>query len=107
MRQISIALDRPTRSTSGLVPVRSGTSPSAGSFMHELGVVGEDPQVAGERKLEPGTDRVALNGRDGDDVGTAQPQETLLGPCQPLLEGRSVEHCRGRERALTGNPLRE
>ena len=36
VRQSSSARGRPTRSTSGLVPVRSGTSPSAGSLMQSL-----------------------------------------------------------------------
>ena len=44
----------------------------------QLRVVGEDPQVAGERELAAGADRVALHGGDGDDPGRAQPAEARL-----------------------------
>ena len=77
-RQISSARGRPTRSTSGLVPVRSGTRPSAGSFMQNTRVVGGHPQVTGQRQLEAAADRVPAYGRDRDDVRAAQPQVTGL-----------------------------
>jgi len=46
----------------------------------ELHVVGDDAQVAGQRELEPGPDRVALHRGHREPRGIAQPRE-------PALEG--------------------
>ena len=51
----------------------------------QLRVVGEDPQVAGERELRAGADRVPLHGRDRDDPRRAQPAEAGLVAADPLL----------------------
>jgi hypothetical protein len=42
------------------------------------GVLGGDPQVAGQRQLETAADRMPPYGRDRDDVRAAQPQITGL-----------------------------
>ena len=56
----------------------------------ELRVVGEDPQVAGQRELAAGADRVPLHGGDRDDARRAQPAEAGLVPADPLLRPPSA-----------------
>ena len=51
----------------------------------QLGVVGEDPQVAGERELRAGADGVALHRGDRDDPRRPQPAEAGLEAADPLL----------------------
>ena len=56
-------------STSEPVPPRSGTRPEGRLAHREPGVVGHDPQVAGQRELEAGADGVPLHRGDADDDG--------------------------------------
>ena len=44
----------------------------------ELRVLGRDPEVAGQRELEAGADRVALHQRDADQARTGEDAERLL-----------------------------
>jgi hypothetical protein len=59
-------------------------------FLHtEHGVVGEDPQIAGQSELEAGAQGVPAHRRDRDDVRPVQPQEPRLQSGQPLPEIRA------------------
>ena len=49
------------------MPVEVGHQAERGLGQPELRVVGQHAQVAGERQLAPGADRVPLHGRDRDD----------------------------------------
>ena len=66
-------------STSGFVPVRSGTSPSADSFMQNWASSATTRRSQRERELEAGTDGVPLHGRDRDEPRVAQPGEAAAG----------------------------
>ena len=55
-----------------------GDQPEGRLLHRQLGVVGEHPQVAGQRQLEAGADRVALHRGDADDPVVAPPRERLL-----------------------------
>ena len=71
---------RPTSSTSGFVPARSGTRPSDGSFMQNLHVVGHAP--AGRRRARAGSRRRSRSRappRPTTMRGSAQPGEALAG----------------------------
>ena len=62
----------------------------------QLGVVGEDPQVAGERELAAGADRVPLHGGDRDDARASAASGSRPGTrgCGP----RPPPACAGRGR---------
>ena len=72
-------------------------------FLHaQLGVLGEHPQITGQRELEPGPDRVPAHGGHRHDARVAQPGEASLDRGDPLLEAGIG----GTGHALTGDTVR-
>ena len=73
----------------------------------QLGVVGEHPQVAGERELRAGADGVPLHGGDRDDPRRAQPPEAGLVAADALLASsrRAAGPARRARRATPGSGL--
>lgn len=83
-----------------------GDEPETGLAHGELHVIGDDPQVTGEGELEPGTDRMALDSGDGDQVGTAPPGERLLVFGDGRVERGIVTACQIEEGRLSVETLR-
>ena len=99
VRHSSSARGSPTMSTSGLVPVRSGHQAERGLFHAQLGVVGQHPQVTGQRELEPGSDGVTAHRGHRHDARIPQPPVPGLAAGDPLVEP-------GIGRAVQGDPRR-
>ena len=68
-----------------------GHQAQRGLLHRELGVLGDHPQVAAERQLEPRADGVALHRRDADEPRVAQPREPLLVAVDRLADRLVVE----------------
>ena len=81
---------RPGRPAAACRP-RSGTSPRLGLPHRQLRVLGEHPQVTGQRELEAGTDRMSLHRRDADDAVVPPPRERLLEAVDGGVQGFVVQ----------------
>ncbi len=67
---------RPTTRASRCVPPAPGMMPSRTSVQPDLGAVGGDAQVAGERQLQPAAERGAVDRRDRPAAGTPRPRSS-------------------------------
>ena len=90
VRQSSMARGSPTMSTSGLVPVRSGTSPSAGSFMQSFASSASIRRSQARASWKPAPMAWPCTAAIETIAGSAQPQVAGLVAGHLLLEIRIV-----------------
>ena len=78
---MSLAREAPTRRGEALGAAGAGDDAEEDLGLAELGVVGRDPEVAGERDLAATAQRIAGDGRDGR-LGEARDSadEVMSGP---------------------------
>ena len=83
-----------------------GHQAEAGLAHGERDVVGHHPQVARQRQLEPGADRVALHGADDDGRHLATRRRSRAGSRRSPSAGPRSPRRRAEDRRLAGDALR-